>query len=296
MTLSHQRSKGLSHDLARFVSKLSENVSEKGVHRLRTTIRRVETLVNYATPKLGKKQQKALDEIRALRKRAGKVRDLDIQIALLSSIGNGSASADRRTLTEALKKKRAKQVRRLTSATEKLTGSKLFLRLGRMAEGPGNEKDRNGSGQLEQVWQQLSQLAVQHSSRPVLRPARLHELRIQLKLLRYQAELAGDTPEQKDLVDELKSVQDAIGEWHDWEMLARSAEKHFNDRLSCALLVEIRSLLAARYSAAGSAANRLLSTYSPIARKKPSSIQSVPEPPGFRSWDQRRNSISTKLK
>lgn len=273
MTLSRQRSKSLSRDLARFVSRLSKDVSEKGVHRLRTTIRRVETLVNHATPKLGKKQEKALDEIRALRKHAGKVRDVDIQIGLLSTIGNGSAAVDRRTLAEALKKKRSKQVSRLARATRKVESPKLFRRLARMAEGPGNQKDENSGRQLEHVRQEISQLAVQHSSRPVLKPARLHELRIQLKLLRYQAELAGDTPEAKDLVEELKSVQDSIGEWHDWEMLARSAEKHFRDRLNCSLLVEIRSLLAARYSAGVAAAQRLLSAYTPINRKKPSSVQ-----------------------
>lgn len=272
MTRLQQRSKSLSHDLSKFVSKVSESVSEKGVHRLRTTIRRLETLVNHAIPKPGKKQQRALDEIRALRKRAGKVRDLDIQIGLLSSIGNGSAAVDRRSLAEFLKKKRARQVSRLASSTRKLEGAKLFSRLARMGESP-EAKEAENPQQLEEVGQQLSQLASQYATRQILKPARLHELRIKLKLLRYQAELAGDTPEQKDLVEELKSVQDSIGEWHDWEMLAESAEKHFSDRMNCALLVEIRSLLAARYNAANSAAMNLLSAHTPAARKKPASAQ-----------------------
>lgn len=268
MTPLQDRSRHLSRDLSKFVSQLSEDVSEKGVHRLRTTIRRVETLATHAVPQVGKKQQKALDEIRALRKRAGKVRDLDIQIKLLSSIGNGSASADRRTLADVLKRKRAKQVGRLAAATEKLEGSKLFTRLARMAERSTGEESTNSARPLEDVRQQLSQLAKQYSSRQVLKPRRLHELRIKLKLLRYQAELA-DTPEQKNLVDELKSVQDSIGEWHDWEMLAESAGKQFSDRINCALLVEIRSLLATRHSAACSAAANLLTAYTPAGRKRP---------------------------
>lgn len=271
MNRLQQRSKSLSRDLAKFVSRLSESASEKGVHRLRTTIRRVETLVDHTLPDPGRKQQKALDEVRALRKRAGKVRDLDIQIGLLRSMGNGSASNDRRSLTEALKEKRAKQVGRLANASKKLEGSKALGRLARITKNWDTEQPEDSAATLESVRQQLSQLAAQYSSRQTLKPARLHELRIKLKLLRYQAELAEETPEQKDLVEELKSVQDAIGEWHDWEMLAESAEKHFRDRMNCPLLVEIRSLFAARYSAANFAAANLLSAYSLAVRKKPSS-------------------------
>lgn len=243
------------------------------MHRLRTTIRRLETLLNHVERKPGKKLQKALEELRVLRKRAGRVRDLDIQIGLLVAIGNGSASADRRALAEALKRKRARQVGRLAAASKKLEGSKLFNRLARIMEKSTGGHPEDSAAPLQRVRQELSQLAKDFSSRPILKPARLHELRIKLKLLRYQAELAAESPEQKDLIEELKSVQDSIGEWHDWEMLAESAEKQFGDRMNCALLLEIRSLFAARYSAASFAAANLLTTYGSAAKKEPSSAQ-----------------------
>src|SRR5215472_12944330 len=134
MPLLQQRSKRLSDDLGKFISKLDKNVTEKGVHRLRTTIRRMETLVDYTKPKLGKKQQKASNELRALRKRAGKVRDLDIQLGLLASIGNRSASTDRRALSEALKSKRARQAERLALVIKKVQKSKFLDRLERIAD------------------------------------------------------------------------------------------------------------------------------------------------------------------
>lgn len=271
----HNRTKSLTRDLSRFVSKLSEGVSEKGVHRLRTTIRRLETLAHQAGDEPEKKGQKALEELRALRKRAGKVRDLDIQVRFLASVGNGSASADRRALTEALKKKRAKQASRLSAAAKELEGSKLFGRVARIMEKSATASMDDSSAALEHVRQAITELAVHHSSRQALKPERLHELRIRLKLLRYQAELADETPAQKNLVEELKSVQDAIGEWHDWEMLSESAEEYFADRLNCALLVEIRALLAARYSAACFAATNLMAAFTVPAKKQPSSIQPV---------------------
>lgn len=271
MTHLHQRSKNLSRDLSRFVGSLSEGVSEKGVHCLRTTIRRLETVIHHSASKPGTKQEKALKELRALRKRAGKVRDVDIQMGLLSAIGNGSASADRRLLTEALKKKRAKQVSRLAAATKEMEGSKLFNRLARIRKNAAAEQ-ADSTATLEHVRQELMQLSAGYSAAQPLKPARLHELRIKLKLLRYESELAAETPEQKNLAEELKSVQDSIGEWHDWEMLAESAEELFEDRINCALLIEIRSLLAARFSAATTATLNLLTACIPPAKKKPASV------------------------
>lgn len=275
MTLLQEHSKSLSHGLTKSVSKVAENISEKGVHRLRTTIRRVETLVNYAEPRLTKKQEKILDELRALRKRAGKVRDLDIQIGLLASIGNRSASGDKRALLESLKRKRAKQASRLTSAVKKLDDSKFSSRLGRITEKSSSEdsQQEGAAAQLQEIKDELAKLSTEFSSQEVLKSKRLHDLRIKLKLLRYRAELAPETAEQKDLAAKLKSVQDSIGEWHDWQMLAESSEKQFGDRINCALLVEIRSLFAAKYSAANSAAINLLTSYSPVPKKRPHSVQ-----------------------
>src|SRR5215470_12218705 len=216
MTLLQQRSKSLSGDLEKFISKLDKSVTEKGVHRLRTTIRRVETLVDYAKPKLRKKQQKALDELHALRKRAGKVRDLDIQLGLLASIGNRSASADRRALNDALKSRRARQARRLASVIKKVQKAKFLDRLDRITEKA--VADAAGAAEpLHAAQQELGELATEYSSRQMFKPARLHDLRIKLKLLRYRAELASETPVQQEFIERVKSVQDAIGEWHDWE-------------------------------------------------------------------------------
>ena len=271
MTHLQQRSKDFSDDLSKFVSKLPGGVTEKGVHRLRTTIRRMQTLVGFTRPILGRKQQRALDELQALRKRAGKVRDLDIQTGLLGSIGNRSASADRRALLEALKKKRSRQAERLLVALKKLERSKFLKRLEKITEKAVNDAPDNAGEPLEAAQKELSALAEEYSSRQVLKPARLHELRIKLKLLRYRAELAAENAEQKEFIDRVRSVQDAVGEWHDWEMLAESAEQLFEDRINCALLIEIRSLLAAKFSAAINAALDLLTTGVPPGKKRPSS-------------------------
>jgi len=271
MTLLEQPIKGLTKDLAKTVSKLSDGATPKNVHRLRTTIRRIESLVSYAHPELGKKLERSLETLEDLRKRAGKVRTIDVQRKLLDKIGNGSTARDRKLLLEILDKKREKQVARLSSALARQADSKFFSRMDRVAEKVALGSSVQGQilAPLEEARLQLARLAADFSARQTIRTNRLHEARIALKKIRYLAELAKDSPEGKVFVDEIKAVQDTLGEWHDWEDLARLGEKHFADRVNCALLLEIRALFAARQSAAILAITQLFASAAVPPAKKP---------------------------
>ena|GEM_PF-449360 len=268
--------KGLTEDLSEVVSKLSEDATPKCVHRLRTTIRRIESLISYAHPDLGKKQERSLEKLEELRRRAGKVRDIDVQSRLLDHLGNGSTAKDRRTLLSLLEKRRERQLKRLRSALVRLADHKLFSRLERVAERVGNgpSGDNRPLAPLEEARLQLSRLAADFSSRPSLKPNRLHEARIQLKKIRYLAELADDSNERKMFLEQLKSVQDAVGEWHDWEELTNLAEKRFADRVNCALLREVRALFSAQEAAAVSSVTRLFSAPVGANKKAPAAASS----------------------
>lgn len=269
--------KDLTEDLSRVASKLSEDATPKSVHRLRTTIRRIESLISYAHPDLGKKLERSLEKLEELRRRAGKVRDIDVQSQLLDQLGNGSTARDRKVLINLLEKKRERQVKRLRSALARLADSKLFSRLERVAEkiGNGPRGQNRPLAPLEEARLQLSRLAADFSSRSSLTPNRLHEARIQLKKIRYLAELADDSDERKMFLEQLKSVQDGVGEWHDWEELTRLSEKRFADRVNCALLREVRALFSAREAAAFSAVTRLFSAPVDANKKPPSAASAV---------------------
>src|SRR5260370_37843182 len=115
------------------------------------------------------------------------------------------------------------------------------------------------------------------SDQAALTPSLLHEVRIKLKMIRYLAELGEESEERQRFLHEMKNVQDALGTWHDWEELVKTAEKQFGDRANCPLLLEIRALVAAKESAAKTAPIPLLSrnrrkqprTASPRALAKP---------------------------
>jgi CHAD domain-containing protein len=142
MTLMEKRMRGLNADLSTAVSKvLGNDAAPKGVHRLRTTIRRIESLVSYANPDLDKKLERSLEKMADLRKRAGKVRDLDVQAEILGTLVNGSSAKDRKTLAALLEKKRKRQAGRLESALKKIQESKFFTRLDRIAEQAGLLQD-----------------------------------------------------------------------------------------------------------------------------------------------------------
>lgn len=271
MTLLQKRIKALAADLQKSVARLEREVSVKDVHRLRTTIRRLESMIIYTHPEIGRKQQKAMDELGSLRKRAGKVRDLDIQIGLLGGTANGSTAGERRLLGAMMKAKRARQAVRLRSDIRGLEHKKFFPRMEKISEKAGLANPGPGKASpLDEAHAALADLAHKAPSRQGMRVARLHELRISLKRVRYTAELAEESEAQKQMLEELKPVQDALGEWHDWETLVATAEKFFRDRVNCPLLAEMRSLHSMKFSEAIAAVSGLFAKYASTENRKPS--------------------------
>jgi CHAD domain-containing protein len=254
-----------------------DGAKPKSVHRLRATIRRLESLISYANPQISKKEERTLEKITDLRKCAGKVRDLDVQTDLLETLGNGSTAKDRKTLANLMEKKRGQHARRLESAIKKLHDAKFFGRLDQIAEQAGVPQDskRRPLAPLEEAKAQLLELANDFGAGQTMKPNRLHDTRVDLKRIRYLAELAEESAEQKDFMLELKSTQDAIGDWHDWQELTKRAEKRFSDRASCALLREARTVLSARHSDATSSLNKLFSQTQAPAKKLPHSTQTL---------------------
>jgi len=277
MALLEKQIQRLVGDLSQVVSKLEKDVKPKSVHRLRTTIRRIESAVSYSNPDLGKKLERSVEQLGELRNRAGRVRDIDVQTRLLDQIGNRSTTRDRKILIDLLARKRERQARRLASALTRLADAKFFSRMERIATkiGAGPSPDNRPFAPLEEARLQLVGLAGDFSSHQPLKPNRLHRARIQLKKIRYLAELADDSPQRKALLAELKGVQDALGQWHDWEELTRFAEKRFGDRVNCALLREVRALFAAQEAAATSTLSRLFAGLVVPARKPPRATPSA---------------------
>jgi CHAD domain-containing protein len=60
---------------------------------------------------------------------------------------------------------------------------------------------------------------------PELDASNLHDFRKGAKKARYVAEAGGDDPDAQAMAKAIRRVQDAIGDWHDWEVLEAEARE-----------------------------------------------------------------------
>src|SRR5258706_8530298 len=108
MFSEQDRTQKLFNSLLRVPKKISRTASPRVVHQLRTTIRRVEALL-AALGADAKVEAKLLKQLARLRRRAGKVRDLDVQIAALRGVRLESTAKDKERVMRALHKAHAKR-------------------------------------------------------------------------------------------------------------------------------------------------------------------------------------------
>lgn len=208
---------GRVHDLIDVIKDLGDEPSPGAVHALRTTIRRVETLLPAEDETTGgeRKVRKQLDR---LRKRAGKVRDVDVHVKALRSVRRAVAPDALTEVRDALQKARAKRERKLVRAVGAERDRGLVKRLRRAvarAEDAAHPH-ADAAGVVARVSASFDDLV--RAAMP-LGSANLHQLRIATKRLRYRVEPYLPDAAAELLVGELKRVQDAAGTWHDWATL-----------------------------------------------------------------------------
>jgi CHAD domain-containing protein len=111
----------------------------------------------------------------------------------------------------------------------------------------------------------------------------LHQYRIRGKQIRYVAELAGDDPRVQVFVKTLKSMQDALGEWHDWLALSEAVAKLVDSPNGSPLLSASRNIARAKLHEAVQAVTRtknVLLGEGTLPGKKPAgSFQKITVPP-----------------
>jgi len=140
-----------------------------------------------------------------------------------------------------LAQERAKREQKLAKAFDPQTAAELRKRLKRAA----HEIDipRN----TEPLTLTLSKLAKLGRDHVPLTEKTLHQYRIIGKRARYIAELADHDAEAKRIVDQLKHMQDVIGDWHDWLKLTQRAEALFGGVRDSALVAMLRNVTQAKF-------------------------------------------------
>lgn len=256
--------------LAETLKRIQARPTAEAVHHLRTTVRRLETVLG-AEERSGTK--KLLKQLGRLRRRAGKVRDLDVQLLALRSIHVQVSRRDLAILERQLMKTHSKRERRLQAAVEAELSEGLSRRMNRIlktvtAAGPRADSRKDYVAAALRKFQAVAQRY------PEFKDQNLHEFRIRCKRVRYLAELGGTNPRSKLAITELTRIQDSVGEWHDWVALTATAEQvlsHTNSPLLSVLRAQRRLRLLAALRITLEARQTLLAMAGAAAgRRKPS--------------------------
>jgi CHAD domain-containing protein len=245
--------------LARQLPKLSGKLAPENIHKFRSSSRKVEVLVSDLAANRTSNDKKLLKLLGRLRKKAGRLRDLDVQSVALRSLKIPQEPGRKSQLMRTLSEERAQREKKLAKSLDKKTVSELRKRLKRTAADLEIPKNADP---LSQARQKLSELEA-------VTERTLHQFRITGKRARYIAELAGKDAEGTRLIGLLNHMQDVIGDWHDWVQLANKAEKQFGGVQESALVSALRNIARAKFR---QAVNTLIETRTALAGKKPVSV------------------------
>jgi CHAD domain-containing protein len=241
MPIDLKRSRMAFQKLGREVTKLTGKPAPESVHKFRTNSRRVEAVLSEVVPEPNRNDKKLLKLLSRLRKKAGRVRDLDVEIASLRSLKIPAGNGHKSQFIDALVQERAKREQKLAKTFDHQTAAKVRKRLKRATD------DIDIPRNAEPLTQTLSKLAKLSPDHAPLTEKTLHQYRIIGKRARYIAELADEDPGAKRVVDHLKHMQDVIGDWHDWLKLTQRAEKLFGGVRDSALVAMLRNVTQSKF-------------------------------------------------
>lgn len=208
----------------------------EGPHQLRVGLRRIRTAFSVFGDSLGKEAFTALSEqARMLGQTVGRLRDIDV---LIDEVVGGSAKdldeGARAALIGALEDRRARVRAEVREALVRPENVKFLFDLGRMIEGRGwlAPSDYSQTARLAEPVGEIAPLLLDKRYRKVrklgrhireLDTERLHELRKELKKLRYTADIFDviyPGKKVKAYVKALKLLQDRFGSLNDGAMAA----------------------------------------------------------------------------
>lgn len=241
MSTVSERRPSIFQQMDRALLRLSSEQEAESVHHFRTTNRRLQTLLEQILTARDRNQKKLLKMLDRIRKRAGKVRDLDVQLAALRSLKVPQEPRRKTQLMQELIELRVKHEKRLRKALDKRTIREIHKRLNRASREVRSESGGNALAVARSILKQ------------VVRPAGpmtedvLHQYRIAVKRARYAAEFAPKSAEAAQFIAQLKRLQDAVGNWHDWLTLTSTAAKHLGDVNQSTLVAALHNVTRGKF-------------------------------------------------
>jgi CHAD domain-containing protein len=268
MLIDPKRMRAVFQKLERDLIKLSSKPQPDSVHRFRTGTRRLQILLGELSPKLDRNQKKLLKLLGRIRKRAGKVRDLDVQSAALRSLKVPREPRRKAQLVNQLIELRAQQEKKLRKAVDKASVREIRKRLKRAAVRFDLKTSRDPLAVAKAMLE-----TVDRAGAPLTETV-LHQYRILSKRARYAAEFANPSPQADQFIAQLKRIQDASGDWHDWLTLTQTANQHLGDVRESPLVAELHNVTGAKFRRAVAVLSQMRGKQ--VADSRQAAISSVP--------------------
>jgi CHAD domain-containing protein len=273
--------------LRKLVTQLDRRPTPEKVHDLRTKTRQIEAISKAFSLERRGISTSMLKDLGRFRKRAGKVRDMDVLTSFAAAVRVHGEKDCAVQLLERLGAERRKQAKKLQAEVEK-AGPAVRSHLKRTPAVLAKHIPRNGRVQAQNpaVYAAAAalKLAVELAAPQRLSRDNLHAYRLKVKELRNVLQLAaGNFPK---FVEELGAVKDAIGEWHDREELVSIAAKTLDHGNGCRLLVELKRIASRKYEQALVLTEALRTKYLGTTRPlKKDGAAARPKIPAKPVWD-----------
>jgi CHAD domain-containing protein len=247
MAISLERGKSIFKRTEKELVRLSSGHRAEAVHGFRTAARRLQTLLEQLVADNNRHHKKLLKILNRLRKSAGKVRDIDVQLEALRSLKIPQEPRRKTQLIQALIELRAQHERKLHKLLKKQDVRDIRRRL-RRAEGSVIFDSK--CDPLSVARQMLDSVTVPQG--PVDEES-LHRYRLMVKRARYVTEFAPKSAESTRFMAELKRMQDALGSWHDWLTLTHTAAERLGDVNESSLVAVLHNVTRGKFRHAVSA-------------------------------------------
>jgi CHAD domain-containing protein len=245
--------------LRRAVKRARKPSSPDDVHKLRTRARRVMAAVGAISVLPDRRAKALIRKLGRIRKKAGRVRDMDVLTAHLATVRADREQNCFLQLLEYLGAERYRQAERLCDLA-RLCGAKVRRQLKRLDSRLQTLSQRPDRRQPKTEQEQAVAKALRLSSE-LAAPARLsrrnlHDYRLKIKELRYVLQMA-DRPSDEKLLTALGESKDAIGEWHDWEELVGIADEILEHGRNCKLKRQLKTISDRKFDHALAVAQKI---------------------------------------
>jgi CHAD domain-containing protein len=256
MALEPDRIQKPLRKVRKLLKKMPALPTPEDIHDFRTSSRRVEEILQVLSLDSRGKGRRTAKALSGLRKRAGKVRDMDVLTSYATNLRHPHEEEERDCsvrLLEHLGAERHKYARKFHAVTQQ-SAAKLNKGLKRISNKVDkvlpakNSAVSSKNAATSDVAAEALKLVSELASASRVGKSNLHSYRLKVKELQTLLKMADSRG--AEFVNKLGEVKDAIGEWHDWEELVAIAGDVLDHGAACKLIRELKRTREQKYTRA----------------------------------------------